>query len=252
MGANGTLFDLGEYQEPGKERKAPESQAEKELKRIRDMEERELRNLERKLERGKTLTAAQAQRLKEYRERLGALSGGDLPEGCVKIAKEVAEHFGKSIRTIRNWAGRGMPQNPDNYDLNAIEEWALNEGLIKERISPASTTGGLADTDGDQGKQYPDRAHYELEIKRLDSELKAHKLAISKGEYVKKEDIAREWAGRITEFAKALDYQVGRFPPLLEGKSQAEMRTIIGNENYEMRVRLARTGRFCPETEYTK
>jgi len=236
-----TLFDLGEYVEPGKERKKPESQAEKEQRRLDDIDRREMKNLENRVNRGLSLTADQRQALKGYRERFGFVEGASLPEGVVRTMKEVAAHFGKHLQSIKNWAKKGMPRNPDSYDLKAIEDWAIAQGLVDKR----KFDGDIPEPDPDDST--PDLNDLKRNNLKLDGKLKKLKLSIAKGEYVKKEDIAKEWAGRMAEVGKGLDYLSTRLPPLLEGKSQGEMRTIISNETWEIRNNYARTGRFCPE-----
>jgi len=238
MNENGTLFDLDEYTEP-KERKAPQSHEEKRLREIQAMEDREFRNLQIKLNCGKTLTAVEAKRLDEYKARLEERAGTDLPEGVVRTAKEVAEHFGKSIRTIRYWTGKGMPVETDGYDLGAIETWGIAQGLIQQQAT--TQTGGNED-----GLASESRAYYEREIKRLDSELREIKLARTRGQMFLREDVAGEWASRAKIFCNALDHMETRLPPLLEGKTQAEMRPVIRMECRKVREDLLRPGDFCP------
>lgn len=124
---------------------------------------------------------------------LGGEKGLEHRSYIVPTARAVAEHFGRTIRTIRNWAGRGMPQMPDGYDLKAIEEWAFSVGLVQERkIEP------------DQGNDRLDRAYYELEIKRLDSELKSIKLQKETGVLILREDVERGWVDRAFELKRDL------------------------------------------------
>jgi len=49
----------------------------------------------------------------------------------VRTIHDVAQHFGKSERTIVYWKARGMPrhEHPVGYDLDAIAAWREQEGL---------------------------------------------------------------------------------------------------------------------------
>ena len=54
---------------------------------------------------------------------------------------------------------------------------------------------------------------------------------------------------RVHEVGKGLDYLETLLPPLMEGKSQGERRSIIHDEVWKLRDRFSREGRFCPETQ---
>ncbi|MBW2609934.1 MAG: hypothetical protein JRC68_06290 [Deltaproteobacteria bacterium] len=253
-GENDTLFDMTEYQADEKGRKKPETEAEKRLKEIRDMQERDFKNLQNKLNRGKPLTAAEAKRLEDYRKEYQARTTEGLPEYVVTSKEAVARHYGVTKRTIINWSHRDtpMPQLPNGYDLVAVGRWALKEGLIKDPglIPGQENTAPAPSGDGDpvEGNGH-ERAYYETEIKRLDSELKAFKLQVAKGEYVLRGDVAAEWAARVKEVSRGMEFLANRLPPLIIGKTEDEMQMLISNEVWEIRDRFARTGRFCSSNQ---
>ncbi|MBW2032806.1 MAG: hypothetical protein JRI94_04315 [Deltaproteobacteria bacterium] len=239
---SGYLFDPAPFQSD-EENNKPLSELDKVLNRFGEVEERLLRNLENRANRGEKLTAADYRTLQELRQRIENWQTDVLPDHVVKTAREVAEFFGRTIRTVRNWAGRGMPQLPDGYDLRAIDGWALKEGLIQE--SKFGTNPEPSGKDPNQ-EGVLNRAHYELEIKRLDSELKTLKLQKEREEVFQRDWIAGEWSRRMAEVSSGLEYLITRLPPLLEGRSQTEMRPIIRDEVWIIRDRYNRTGRFCP------
>jgi len=249
-----TLFDMAEYTDP-KVRKPPETEAEKERKRRIEVQHRELKNLENKINRGLSLSGPEQRRRKELEEALSLREDPPPPDGVVRTAKEVGQVFGRTLRTIRYWLGDGMPRTAEGYDLAAVGQWALGRGLIHEL--PAGLKRGASQPEGPAGNDEQatgqmvisaqDRAHYETEIKRIDSEHKALKLAIAKGEYVPRDEVAKEWTGRMLEYCNGLDFLEMRLPPLMEGKTQVEMRSIIRDETRQMRERVVRTGRFCPQ-----
>jgi hypothetical protein len=248
-----TLFDMAEYTDP-KARKAPETEAEKEGKRRMEVQRRELKNLENKIQRGLTLSGPEQRRRQELEAALSLEQDPPLPDGVVRTAKEVGDIFGRTLRTIRYWSSQGMPRRADGYELAAVGQWALGRGLIQELppglkrgASQPEDPGGNDEQAGQMVISAQDRAHYETEIKRIDSEHKALKLAIAKGEYVPRDEVAKEWTGRMLEYCNGLDFLEMRLPPLLEGKTQIEMRSIIRDETRQMRERVVRTGRFCPQ-----
>lgn len=250
-----TLFDMTEFLDP-KTRKPPETEAEKERKRRVEVQRRELRNLERKIERGLTLTGPEQRRRQELEAALSIDGDPPMPDGVVKSAKEVGEFFGRTLRTVRYWVVKGMPRRSDGYDLAAIGQWALGLGLIQEL--PAGLRSAEVSQPGAQPQGQPqaapdqvpligsDRARYETEIKRIDAEHKALKLSIARGDYVPRADLAREWGARMSEVTNGLDFLEMRLPPILEGKTQMEMRSIIREEIWKIKDRYYRTGRFCP------
>lgn len=46
---------------------------------------------------------------------------------------QISRHFGVSRRTVSEWAGRGMPGEPGQYDPEAIDGWLKAEGLWRYR-----------------------------------------------------------------------------------------------------------------------
>lgn len=200
---NKELFDLNPWKAEEKPRQKPRSGAEKALDRLDEVEERLLKNLEGRANRGEKLTAADYGILQDLRQRLEHRRRDGLPDHVVPTAKAVAEYFSRTVRTIRNWAGRGMPQLPNGYDLRAIEIWGLQEGIIKEsRIKPDQGNKVSGSCEGNPDG--PDRAHYELEIKRLDSELKGIKLQRETGALILRQDVERGWVDRAFELKRDL------------------------------------------------
>jgi len=233
------LFDMNPWKAQGKKRKKSQTETEKALVRLQEVEERLLKNLENRAHRGEKLTAADYQILQDLRQRLETRERANLGDHTVKTAEAVAEHFGRTIRTIRNWAGRGMPQLPHGYDLLAIERWAFTEGLIKERMLQ---NGQGLEAHGSQegGGDVLDRAHYELEIKKLDSELKALKLQKETGALISKEDVERGWVSRAFLFKKDLLSMARRLSLRGANKEAPVLYEILKEDATEMLNKYAR------------
>lgn len=234
-GENEQLFDLGPYSTEEKERQAPRSPEEKALDRLLGIEDRLLKNLEGRLNRGERLTTGEYGILADLRQRLESRSRESLPEHFVPTAEKVAEFFGKTIRTIRNWSGRGMPQLPKGYDLEAVELWAINEGLIKTRKISSG-----AEASKQEGSEVPDRAFYESEIKRLDAALKEVKLQQATGVLILKADVEKGWVVRAIEFKRELLGMARRLSLRGANKDAAALHEIIRQDCMNVLAKYAR------------
>jgi predicted transcriptional regulator len=237
VGENQDLFDLSEWR---KSKEKPVSPVDEALSRVSEIEARLLRNLENRVHRGERLTSADYKQLEGLRAKLSARREAETPEGFVRTAREVAEHFKRTERTVRNWAGRGMPQEVDGYDLLKIEKWALAEGVIREPVTP-----GVQQAEGEalgdqEGAGALDRSHYELEIKRLDSELKALKLAKETGELIRREEVERGWYDRAFEFKRDLLGMARRLSLKGAGKEPPELYELIRQDAMEILGKYAR------------
>jgi len=198
-----TLFDVEEYREPGKVRKAPETEAGKRLKEIEELEKLDYENMRRQItQERKPLTAAQEKRLKGYRRRYEAMN--IIPENFVTSKKAVGAHYHKTRRTIINWAARGMPEDPAGYDLVAIGEWALKEGLIVDRglIPGGNGAGGESGEDEKSG----DGSLAELRARKLtlDIEKQEREQAIAEGRLIDREAEEGKKRAQIEEMKKVL------------------------------------------------
>jgi len=199
-----TLFDMGEYQEPGKVRKQPETEAEKRLRELDELEQLDYENMKRQITKErKPLTAAQEKRLKRYRRQYEAMT--TLPEHFVTSKEAVGKHFGKTRRSIQNWAKRGMPEDPRGYDLVAIGKWAYREGLIVDRgLIPGDPGGSLQDTGG--GDKDGDGSLADLRTRNLalDIEKKEREKAIAEGRLLDREKEETRKRAQIEEMKKVL------------------------------------------------
>jgi hypothetical protein len=215
----GMLFDPDEVGRGETQRKRPQSGAEKKLDQVRYVQERDFKNLLNKVNSGKPLTAPEAERLEKYRRDLETEAGIDLPDNIVRSKKAVGEHFGKTKRTIINWAKRGMPESPEGYDLIEIERWAIREGLIPGKVKDDR------EDNGDSRKN--DRAFYETKIKRIESELKEMKLKEARGDLLKKEDIEAQNVAKIVMLKQVLLSIPRGLAPLLVGLDAREIEAKI-------------------------
>ena len=239
-GKTGELFDRTPYMntEVGA-RKAPVSEAEKRLQQVRDMEDRDFKNLRNKLNSGRPLTKGEAERLDGYKRALETAAGKNLPANMVRTAKEVAEFFGRHIRTIRNWTGRGMPQQPDCYDLEAIEKWAATQGLISESKFRAPAFAGPGGDDSETVSLKDRRAQLEVEIKELDHEKKQLELDVARGKYVTVEEINASDRAKVTAVKRALLAIPRAMAPQLVGLEAREIEALLMDRMRDVCMRFA-------------
>jgi phage terminase Nu1 subunit (DNA packaging protein) len=215
---DGLLFDPEEFQSDPKRRKTYQTETEKTLLRLNNLEDRTLRNFETKANRGEILTVAEYRLLEQLRKKITERQACGLQDGdnIVRTGLEVARHFKRTERTIRNWAGRGMPQLPNGYDLKEIERWGIAAGLLQ----------GTEETHGEH-----DRAYYEMVIKRQQSELNELKLSQQKGEFVAKSDVESLFVSRATELRKALLERGRRLSLRLANKGAAACQKILEEDS---------------------
>lgn len=152
---------------------------------------------------------------------------------------EIADLFGVTTMAVGLWVKKGCPKlGRGQWDVKEVFEW----WLANIYQSPG---GGAEDNDESM-----------LEAKRLYWSAKAEgeriKVEQTKANLIPKKDIANEWAWRMSEVTNGLNALAMRLPPLLEGKTQVEMREVIDKEQWVLRDMYCRTGRFCPAGEVPK
>jgi len=234
---NQELFDVSEYRSKAEKPVSPVDQA---LSRVSEIEARLLRNLENRVHRGERLTSADYKQLEGLRAKLSARREAETPEGFVRTGRQVAEHFGRTVRTVRNWIGRGMPQEVDGYDLQKIERWALAEGIIRGPVTPGGQQAEGEALGLQEGAGGLDRSHYETQNRRLDSELKALKLAKETGELIRREDVERGWYDRAFEFKRDLLGMARRLSLKGAGKEAPELYEILRQDAMEILRKYSR------------
>lgn len=228
-GTTDTLFDMNEYAAPDNGRAPRMSQEEKERRRLEEIDKRELRNLENRINRGLPLTADQRQALKELREQYGLVSEASLPEGVVRTMNEVAAHFGKHVQTIKNWASKGMPRNPDTYNLSDIEAWAVSKQYVEPKAedeSESQTGGGVGPVPGVSGEQNT-KVFYETQLKKVQAKLKALELAKAMGKLLPAEEVESREITRILVVKRALLAVPRTLAPQLVGLESREIEAVL-------------------------
>jgi len=216
-----TLFDLSEYDSGIKGRKRPETKAEKILSEIKNMRERDFLNLKNKLNRGQPLTSAERKVLDQYYQTIEASFA--LPPGYVRTVAEVAAHFKRTDRSIWNWKGRGMPQTEIGYDLNAIETWAAEQGLIGKNGD--GSQGPQTEKEG-QGST-SDAEFWRAEFRKNKAKLAEIELKLKQGELLHKVDVISAFRDLQSYVRKHLSLVYRVAPPRMVGMDSKAQSAVL-------------------------
>jgi len=155
--------------------------------------------------------------------------------------EDVAERFGKSVRTIYRWRDRGMPMMENGrFDVAAIEVWLQQK---KGMIPPGVNGGGGAGSgkgkhegtgegdggaqsggvDGVQGKDWWDK-----ENKKFQAQLRELELRKRFGELIEFKRVEEEFVTRILSVkAGLLAFERSLPPELIACRTEREMSDVI-------------------------
>lgn len=141
--------------------------------------------------------------------------------------KEVANFFDLTPRTIQLWAKNGCPREArGRYNLKQVFIWWL------ENIQTDDSDKELK-----KWKRHYWKAKSHMEHAKLDEIL---------GDLISKDEIKKEWVGRVAVVTSGLESLAERLPLVLEGKPKDEMMEIIKAEIRELRESYARPSTWCP------
>ena len=148
---------------------------------------------------------------------------------------ELSGLFGVTRKCISDWCAKGMPKVKYGvYDLKAVFSW------WQDNINSS-------EEDRDEDITEAKRQYWmaKAESERL-------KVGKEKELLFPKSEILEEWTGRCGEMKAGLRSLEVRLPPVLEGRSQPEMRDIIADEVWKLLDTYYREGRFTPRTDNKK
>lgn len=185
----------------------------------------------RKVQAGKAATRAELALLEEVDGEQQAPTDGVVIRDAVRLlvgTKVVKLFFGVTDQTISNWCRANMPKvAPGVYDLIACFAWwdrTMNSGDETGTTKKSKERYWCAKADREEIDR--DRARDDL-IPRV--------------------DVGRAWSWRVSEVSAGLKALATRLPPMLEGKTQPDMREIINAEVRQLRESYARAGKYCEE-----
>lgn len=157
-----------------------------------------------------------------------------------------AEYCGVSKRTISYHVGRGnIRQNKDgSFSRDELDRYLEKRG---RKISKASGQGPDEERAVTARREMDekDAADLRWRLARAQREEVLTKQLL--GELISREEVAKGWADRVGVVVSGLNALIDRLPPILEGKSRAEMRELIKAEVYELRRAYCEAGEYSPK-----
>lgn len=152
--------------------------------------------------------------------------------------KQVAEAFGVVTKTITRWKEEGLPMNADGKTFNLPDaiSWAIDraKAAVCETKEPDEASRWMTEFRKERALMA------KIERRRTEESL------------VEWSEIERQWAERVGLVTSGLALFSDRLPPILEGKSQPEMRELIRSEVRLLRESYAREGKYFPSVSEQK
>lgn len=147
----------------------------------------------------------------------------------ILTAPALAEIFGVTDRTIRNWREDGMPEAaPGKYSVVECFAWwqeNINKpGSDKEAKSRERYWSAKAERE-------------ELAVKKLQESV------------LDRSDLQAVWCQRLSEVIRGLESQEHVFPALLANLPPSEIRRLVEDYNRKLREGYARAGKYTPVVE---
>jgi len=147
--------------------------------------------------------------------------------------KDIAAFFQISRKQVAEWRKNGCPQvKRGRWNLKEVFDWWW-ENMASDRA---------AQQGGDESMNEAKRIYWWEKAKK--EQFQNEQLAEN---LIPRETIESEWAKRAAEYKAGCFELENSLPPLLEGKSQGEMRRVVYDKVWSMFDRVCRTGRFCPK-----
>ena len=153
----------------------------------------------------------------------------------IVTTKTLSKFFGVSPQAIALWHKRGCPKlKHGTWDLKAVFDWYLVNVLDLQN----GESGSLADVKLAYWTAKSEREFFELEVK--------------KKKFFSRKEVISGWAARVDRVTSGLEAFKYRLPPLLEGKTRAQIFKILTDEIYILRDNYANWGKYCPEVKNGK
>lgn len=185
----------------------------------------------RKIQSGKAATKAELALLEEVENEQAQPSDGSVIRDAPRLLvgpRVLCRLFGVTDKTLCMWSRGNMPHvSRGVYDLYACFSWwdrTMNSGQETGTTKKSKERYWCAKADREEIDR--DRARDEL---------------------IPRAEVGQAWAWRVAEVAAGLAALATRLPPMLEGKTQPDMREIIGAEVRQLRESYARAGKHCEE-----
>lgn len=140
----------------------------------------------------------------------------------------LAEFFNVSTKTICEWVKNGMPKEKyATYDLKKCFDWWL------ETIEATKEDAN------------PKLVELRAEGQKIKNQREQIKLDTERGLLISKEEVVDQWCKRIAVVKQSLLSLAVRLPPVVEGKSRQEIRSLVNDEAVRILEDYSRPGRHC-------
>lgn len=147
---------------------------------------------------------------------------------------QAAEIFGVTTKTISFWVKRGMPKHKHGqYEAALVVAWWADNVYRAE--------------DDNEGILEAKEAYWKAK-----SRTETVKADLAEEKVMPVEDFKKAWSWRVSEIFKGIMGWSMRLTPLLVGKTDKEMQSIIYNEAWSLCDRFSRTGKFTPAVKKPK
>ena len=197
-----------------------------------------------KIKGGEVLKASELKTLDRLEQELEGAGGADRAPEVFQSMGEAAAYARVSKRTIKYHADRGR--------IRVGKDGSIPRASVDAYLAGRSKAG----RGGDRRKKEPDpvpgsvgseKDQADLRYRLAKAEKEEYLVKQLKGHVVAKEEIYPVWAARVAVVTDGLNALIDRLPPLLEGKSRAEIQDILRDEIWSIRDSYAREGEYCPQ-----
>lgn len=192
----------------------------------------------RKIKDGKSLNASEVKTLHILERELEAQTNSpDIPR-IIQTYSDAASYCGFSKRTLSHHIGKGnIRQNGDGtFDREELDRFLSTHKGRRKKLKTDADRDLIAEREmADLRWRLARSMREEILVDQLKENL------------VARDDIAAEWAARVTEVTSGLSSLADRLPGVLEGKTRAQMQDIIATEVRNLRNAYAREGKYSPD-----
>ena len=160
-------------------------------------------------------------------------------EPLIVTTSQASAFFGVTAKCFgHDWAKAGMPKiSQGKFNLKACFDWWW-ENIASERAAKQG---------GDESMNEAKRQYWWSM-----AEAGQIKVKTAKEDLITRDDVYRQWAQRMAEYKNGCYGIINALPPLLEGRSQSEMRKVIEDYIDGMFNRVCRYGKFCRQQPQSK
>ncbi len=146
----------------------------------------------------------------------------------IVATRQIADLFSITDSAVRKWSDKGCPKSGHGkWNLKDVLNWWL------ENVYQAEEDGEAL-------------AEAKLEYWHAKARTETVKADIAENSVMVIKDFKDAWLWRVSEMSSGLGSLPMRIAPLITGKTEAEVRKVLGSELWTIRDKFARTGKFTP------